>query len=86
MGTSLHQAIAERVMGTLRRGCLDHMIILNEKHLHSVLTEFVEYYNTSRTHMSLDKDSPVTRPVQVVGKIVSKPVLGGLHHTYRRVA
>jgi hypothetical protein len=74
------------MMGTLRRECLDHMIILNEKHLNSVLTEFVEYYNTSRTHMSLDKDAPVHRPAQTEGKIVSKPVLGGLHHIYRRVA
>ena len=78
--------IAERVMGTLRRECLDHIIVLNEKHLWTVLDEFVEYYNTNRTHMSLDKDAPVHRPPQTEGKIVSKPVLGGLHHVYRRVA
>jgi len=79
--------IAERVIGTLRRECLDRMIILNEKHLHDVLYEYiVEYYNVSRTHMSLEKDSPEHRPIQKDGKIVSKPILGGLHHVYSRVA
>ena len=79
--------IAERLIGTLRRECLDHIIILNEKHLHDVLHEFIfDYYNVSRTHMSLDKDSPVHRPAQTDGKIVSKPILGGLHHVYSRVA
>jgi hypothetical protein len=63
------------------------MIILNEKHLHSVLNEYInDYYNVSRTHMSLEKDSPVHRPAQVTGNIVSKPILGGLHHVYSRVA
>ena len=76
----------ERVVGTLRRECLDHMIILNEKHLRSVLNEFVEYYNNSRTHMSLNKDSPVGRPIKTEGKIFKKPILGGLHHVYNRAA
>jgi transposase InsO family protein len=77
----------ERVIGTLRRECLDHMIILNEKHLYDILHEYIfEYYNVSRTHMSLGKDSPVHRPIQKDGKIVSKPILGGLHHVYSRVA
>ena len=63
------------------------MIILNEKHLHSVPDEYINnYYNVSRTHMSLEKDSPVHRPVQANEKIVSKPILGGLHHVYSRVA
>ena len=79
--------ICERVIGTLRRECLDHMIILNEKHLYDVLHEYIfEYYNVSRTHMSLDKDSPVHRPTRTNGKIVSKPILGGLHHIYSRAA
>jgi transposase InsO family protein len=77
----------ERVIGTLRRECLDHMIILNEKHLYDVLHEYIcEYYNISRTHMSLHKDSPIHRPTQTNGKITSKPILGGLHHVYSRVA
>jgi putative transposase len=65
--------IAERVLGTLRRECLDHMIILNEQHLNSVLDEYInDYYNVSRTHMSLEKGSPIPRPIQAKGKIVSK--------------
>ena len=77
----------ERVLGTLRRECLDHMIILNEKHLYDILHEYIfEYYNVSRTHVSLGKDSPVHRPIQKDGKIVSKPILGGLHHVYSRAA
>ena len=79
--------ICERVIGTIRRECLDHMIILNERHLHDVLHEYIfEYYNVSRTHMSLGKDAPVHRPIQADGKIVIKPILGGLHHVYSRVA
>ena len=59
----------------------------NEKHLYDVLNEYIfEYYNASRTHMSLEKDSPEHRPIQKAGKIVSKPILGGLHHVYSRVA
>ena len=77
----------ERVIGTLRRECLDHMIILNEKHLYDILHEYIfEYYNVSRTHMSLGKDSPEHRTIQKDGKIVSKPILGGLHHIYSRAA
>ena len=79
--------ICERVIGTLRRECLDHMIILNEKHLHDVLHEYIfEYHNVSRTHMSLEKDSPEHREIQKDGKIISTPILGGLHHVYSRVA
>ena len=77
----------ERVIGTLRREYLDHMIIFNERHLHDILHEYIfEYYNVSRTHMSLGKDSPGHRPIQKDGKIVSKPILGGLHHIYSRAA
>jgi len=76
----------ERVICTLRRECLDHMI-LNEKHLYYILHEYIfEYYNVSRTHMSLGKDSPVHRPTQKNSKIVCKPILGGLHHIYSRAA
>jgi hypothetical protein len=63
------------------------MIILNEKHLYDILHEYInDYYNISRTHMSLGKDSPIHRPVQNDGRIVGKPILGGLHHCYSRVA
>ena len=79
--------MCERVIGTLRRECLDHMIILSDKHLYNILHEYIfEYYNVSRTHMSLEKDSPKHRPIQKDGKVVSKPILGGLHHVYSRVA
>ena len=63
------------------------MIIFDEKHLHDILDEYInDYYNVSRTHMSLEKDSPIHRPVQADGKIISKAILGGLHHNYSRVA
>ena len=79
--------IAERVIGTLRRECLDHVIIINEQHLRDILNEYINnYYNVSRTHLSIAKDSPIHRPIQSHGQIVSCPILGGLHHTYRRVA
>jgi len=79
--------ICERVIGTLRRECLDYMIILNEKHLYNILHEYIyDYYNISRTHMSLDKDSPIHRPAQINGKIASRSILGGLHHVYSRAA
>ena len=86
-GSPWQNPICERVNGTLRRECLDHVIIFNEKHLHNILKEYIyEYYNPSRTHMSLGKDAPEYRTVQTEGKIVSKPILGGLHHIYSRAA
>jgi transposase InsO family protein len=79
---------AERVIGSIRRECLDHYIILNERHLHKVLAEYIEYYNNCRTHLSLDKNSPEPRCVEKPekGKVVSIPKVGGLHHLYKRVA
>jgi transposase InsO family protein len=86
-GSPWQNPVCERVHGTLRRECLDHMIILNEKHFRSVLDDYINnYYNISRTHMSLEKDAPVHRPAQTEGKIVNAPILGGLHHVYHRVA
>jgi putative transposase len=78
----------ERMIGTLRRGCLDHMIIFNERQLHRVLREFLDYYHRVRPHRSLDDDSPDGREVEedVREKIVALPVLGGLHHHYTRRA
>ena len=79
--------LAERYFGTLRRECLDHVIFFNEKHLYKILDEFInDYYNPARTHMSLGKDSPISRPVKSEGKIESQPILGGLHHIYKRAA
>jgi transposase InsO family protein len=78
--------VCERVIGTLRRECLDHMIILTENHLWKILSDYIPYYNDSRTHMSLNKDSPNGRAVHVTGRIISKSILGGLHHEYSRAS
>jgi len=79
-------AIAERVIGTLRRECLDHMIVLDERHLASILNEFVRYYNQERPHRTLELQTPEPRPRPVTGPIQSRPVLNGLHHVYERAA
>lgn len=81
-------AYAERVLGSIRRECLDHIIIKNEKHLRSILKAYLSYYNRSRTHLSLNKDPPISRPVEPAtpGRIVKIPIVGGLHHWYKRVA
>ena len=78
----------ERVIGTIRRECLDHMIALNENHLRRVLQEYLAYYHGSRTHIGLEKDAPELRVIQPreVGPVASKPILGGLHHRYFRTA
>jgi len=75
----------ERVIGSIRRECLDHMIVLSEGHLRRVMRAYVHYYNTARTHLSLDKDVPNRRPIQSNGTINSIPHLGGLHHQYTRI-
>jgi len=79
-------AIAERLIGTLRRECLDHIIVLNEQHLASVLNEFVGYYNEDRPHRTLGLQTPELRARPVTGPIRSRPVLNGLHHAYERAA
>jgi putative transposase len=78
----------ERVIGSIRRECLDHVIVLNERHLRSVLRDYLDYYHRSRTHLGLGKDCPETRAVEMpeIGPVSSKPVLGGLHHRYFRQA
>jgi transposase InsO family protein len=76
---------AERLIGSIRRECVDHIIVLGEVHLRRVLKSYAGYYNEIRTHRSLDKDAPVSRRVQRTGIIVSHPILSGLHHHYGRV-
>jgi transposase InsO family protein len=76
----------ERLIGSIRRECLDHVVVLGEAHLRGILTAYAAYYNGLRTHLALDKDAPLGRPVQSVGRIMSAPVLGGLHHHYARMA
>src|SRR6201993_3157111 len=76
---------AERLIGSIRRECLDHIIVLGEAHLRRILKSYADYYNCDRTHRSLNKDAPVSRPVQRTGVISSRAILGGLHHHYGRV-
>jgi transposase InsO family protein len=76
----------ERVIGSIRRECLDHVVVWNEAHLRRLLAAYADYYNTSRTHLALAKDAPEGRAVAKEGKIVSISILGGLHHRYERRA
>jgi len=78
----------ERVIGTIRRELLDHVIVLNEKHLKRLLAEYLEYYHRSRTHQSLDCNAPVPRDIEApeLGPVIGIPQVGGLHHRYMRVA
>ena len=75
---------AERLIGSIRRECLDHIIVLGEEHLRRILKNYATYYNGVRTHRSLNKDAPVSRPVQRTDVISSRAILGGLHHYYGR--
>ena len=75
---------AERLIGSIRRECADHMIAFGEAHLRRILTRYVAYYNNLRTHLSLAKDTPSKRPIQHHGRILRRPILGGLHHQYVR--
>ncbi|TDI38072.1 MAG: transposase [Acidobacteria bacterium] len=78
----------ERLIGSIRRECLDHVIVLDEQHLRRILREYVDYYHRSRTHLSLEKDTPVPRPVEspAMGRVTAVPKVGGLHHHYSRLA
>ena len=78
-------AYAERLIGSIRRECLDHVVVFVERNLRHVLLSYMNYYNETRTHLSLDKDAPVSRTVQRAGRILRLPILGGLHHQYIRI-
>jgi putative transposase len=82
------RAYVERVIGSIRRECLDHVIVFQESSLRRILDSYFEYYHRSRTHLSLGKDSPEPRPIQPaeMGRVVAVPQLGGLHHRYERRA
>ena len=79
---------AERMIGSIRRECLNHVIVINEWHLRRILKSYFSYYHYSRTHLSLDKDAPESRPVQDLqaGRIIQIREVGGLHHRYERRA
>jgi transposase InsO family protein len=75
----------ERLIGSIRRECTDHLIVFNEEHLRRILASYVTFYNEVRTHISLGKDAPYTRAIERFGDIVAYPILGGLHHRYARI-
>jgi transposase InsO family protein len=75
----------ERLIGSIRRECVDHIIVLGEMHLRRVLKSYADYYNSVRTHRSLNKGAPVARQIQRIGSIKSRAILGGLDHRYARV-
>jgi Integrase core domain len=75
----------DRLIGSIRKECLDHVVVFGERHLRYLLRSYAKYYNQTRTHLSLNKDSPVSRGVETVGRILPVPILGGLHHQYVRI-
>jgi putative transposase len=81
-------AFVERLIGSIRHECLDHVVIFNERHLRRVLSSYVDYYQRTRTHLSLDKDCPDLRPIQPprIGRVVAIPKVAGIHHRYERLA
>src|SRR6195256_2167181 len=78
-------AYAERLIGSIRRECPDHVVVFGERHLRYVLLSYMKYHNEIRTHLSLENDAPVSRAVKLAGAILSRLVLGGLHHQYLRI-
>src|SRR5260370_551353 len=84
-GSPWQNGFAERLIGSIRRECVDHVVVLGEAHLHRILTKYAAYYNELRTHRSLNKDAPIHRAIQQVGRIVSAPILSALHHEYCRI-
>jgi transposase InsO family protein len=78
-------AYVERLVGSVRRECVDQVVVLGERHLRHVLLSYMKYYNETRTHLSLNKDAPIPRAVQAAGRILCLPIVGGLHHQYGRI-
>jgi transposase InsO family protein len=84
-GSPWQNGIAERLIGTLRRECLDQLAIFGEAHLRRILSAYSAYYNEARTHLALQKDAPLRRCVRRIGNVMAVPILGGLHHQYARI-
>jgi hypothetical protein len=84
-GSPWQNGYAERLIGTLRRECLDQIVIFGEAHLRRILSAYAAYYNQARTHLALQKDAPLRRAIQRSGAVVAVPVLAGLHHQYVRI-
>jgi transposase InsO family protein len=78
-------AYAERLIGSIRSECVDHFIVFGEAHLQRILRSYAHYHNEIRTHRSLNKDAPLRRAIQRIGRVKLKPILGGLHHHYVRM-
>ena len=88
-GTSQRQeTLGERLIGSIRRECLDHIVALDEHHLRRIRKSYFAYYNRARTHLALNKDAPIPRPIisASAGQVVAIPEVGGLHHRYERLA
>jgi transposase InsO family protein len=87
--TSLHSpwqnGYAERLIGSIRRECLDHVVVFGERHLRHALLSYTNYPNEVRTHLFLEKDAPGSRAVELAGRILCRPILGGLYHQYIRI-
>jgi transposase InsO family protein len=86
--TAHANAYVERFIGSVRRECLDHVIVLSAAGLRRILNAYVSYYSRTRTHLGLDKDAPFPRPVAplTAGRVIAIPQVGGLHHRYERAA
>jgi Integrase core domain len=84
-GSPWQNGYVERLIGTLRRECLDHVLIIGARHLRQILVSYATYYNQARTHLALQKDAPLFRTVRRCGRIVAIPILSGLHHQYVRI-
>jgi transposase InsO family protein len=83
--TAFDNGFAERLIGSIRRECVDHVIVLGEAHQRRILKSYARYYNETRTHLALDKDAPVSRTVKRAGRILCHPILGELRHEYVRI-
>jgi putative transposase len=79
-------ALVERLIGSIRRECLDHVVVLSQRHLRRLLKSYFAYYQCSRTHLALAKDAPEPRAIMRQGEIIAIPQVGGLHHRYERRA
>ena len=84
-GSPWQNPYVERLIGSIRRECLDHLIVFNEAHLRRTVVSYVRYYHGTRTHLALEKDAPFGRAIQRVGRIIRVPQVGGLHCAFARI-
>jgi transposase InsO family protein len=75
----------ERLIGSIRRECTDHVIVFGEAHLQRIMSAYARYYNQARTHLALGKDTPIGRSIERVGHIIAEPIIAGLYHRYARI-